>query len=306
MAEENKTNQKEKPADRTAFNYCVSFIDLLGQRDAVRGQGLLPSFKSDDEKEEFYSVIRNSVGAIHRLQQQAETILEGALKERGDSPIRAKLTLEEQKEWDEMGLARVTTQRWSDGLVSFTCLGDSLVKCPMNAVFGIFALAGSICLLGLGGRRPVRGAIDVAWGVELRLGELYGPVVARAYELESEFAQYPRIIVSPQAVQFLEAHCKNLEQDRFSQLNRSLAGVCRNMLIRDVDGLVILHYLGEEFQKSVSHAVHSELYDKARTFVGEQLEQHRKSGNSKLAFRYSHLALYFDTYAPGRSENPEA
>lgn len=27
-----------------AFNYCVSFIDLLGQRDAMKGRGLLPLF----------------------------------------------------------------------------------------------------------------------------------------------------------------------------------------------------------------------------------------------------------------------
>ena len=132
MSEENKANQKEKPADRTAFNYCVSFIDLLGQRDAVRGQGLLPSFKSEDKKEEFYSVVKNSIGAILRLQQQAETILEGALEKRADSPVRAQLSPEEQKEWDAMQMARVTTQRWSDGLVSFICLGDPEIKKPVS------------------------------------------------------------------------------------------------------------------------------------------------------------------------------
>jgi hypothetical protein len=304
MPEENKANQREKPADRTAFNYCVSFLDLLGQRDVLRGQGLLPKFNSEDEKKEFYSVIRDSIGAILRLQQQAETILEGILEKRADSPLRGQLSPDEQKEWDEMQMARVITQRWSDGLVSFVCLGDQEVKCPMNGVFGIFALAGSICLLGLAGHRPVRGAIDIAWGVELRPGELYGPVVARAYELESEFSQYPRIVVSPQVIQFLDAHRNNPEQDRFSQYNRSLAGVCRGMVLHDVDGLIILHYLGKEFQKSVSQALHSDLYSRARTFIGEQIEQHRRSGNSKLAFRYSHLALYFDAHFPSGSENP--
>jgi hypothetical protein len=298
MSEDKSANQKERPPGLTAFNYCLSFLDLLGQREALRGQGLLPNFKSEDEKEKFQSVVKDSIGAIFRLQQQAEEILGGILEKRSDSPERAKLSPEEQKIWDEMQMARVTTQRWSDGLVSFVCLGDQNVKCPMNGVFGIFALAGSVCLLGLANGRPIRGAIDVAWGMELRPGELYGPAVARAYELESEAAKYPRILVGPQAVQFLEAHHRNPEQDRFSQYNRALAGVCLGMLLQDADGRVILHYLGEEFRKSVSQALHSELYTKARKFVGEQLDEHRRSGNSKLAFRYSHLALYFDEHPP--------
>jgi hypothetical protein len=126
---------------------------------------------------------------------------------------------------------------------------------------------------------------------------LYGPAVARAYELESEFAQFPRIVVSQQAVKFLEAHRDNPEKDRISQYNRILAETCLGMLLHDVDGLVILHYLGKEFQKHFG-SNYFDLYTKAHQFIVEQLREHRLSRNSKLAFRYSHLALYFDGYPP--------
>ena len=295
MIIEAKENAPEKE-NWTAFNYCLSFIDLLGQRDAVRNQGLLPTIKTEDEEKAFRATIRASIGSIIRLQRDAETMVKGILKERPESPFQQELSKEEQTIWDQMQLTRLTTQRWSDGLVSFVSLGDRDVKCQMNGVYGIFCLAGSLCFLGLATKQPVRGAIDIAWGVELHPGELYGPVVARAYELESEVAQYPRIVVGTRIVEFLQAHRANLEQDPFSRLNHRLADLCLNMLVQDADGFWVLHYLGDTFQWSVTHENHHFLYEKAKTYVLEQAEYHRKSLNTKLAFRYSHLLDYFNAH----------
>ena len=135
-----------------------------------------------------------------------------------------------------MQRTRVSTQRWSDGIVHFISLGDKEIKCPMNGVFTILDTAGGLCLMGLALHRPLRGSIDIAWGVELHKRELYGAAVARAYELESEFAQYPRIAVSPRVVNFLQAHLADTGEDRYSQFNRSLAGVCLGLLASDADG----------------------------------------------------------------------
>lgn len=297
---------KQASENWTAFNYCLSFIDLLGQRDAVRGQGFLPVIKSEAEEKAFRATIRESIGAIIQLQRDAEIMLQGVIERSSDSPFRANLPKDEQAIWDAMQFTRLTTQRWSDGLVSFVCLGDKEVKCPMKGVFGIFILSGSMCLLGLAAKRPVRGAIDVAWGVELHPSELYGPAVARAYELESEIAQYPRIVVGARTVDLLQAHRANAEQDHFSIFNRNLAELCLSMLLQDADGFWILHYLGDAFQRSVTQAQHRYLYEKARGFVLEQVEHHRKLANSKLAFRYSNLLEYFDAHPPAPQSEPEA
>lgn len=298
--------QTTQSADNfTAFNYCLSFIDLLGQREAVRGQGLLPALKSEAEERAFRAVIRDSVGAIIRLQRDAEAMMPGITEGLPDSPFRAQLSKEDQAIWDQMQFTRLTTQRWSDGLVSFVCLGDQQVKCPMNGVFGVFALGGSLCFLGLATQRPIRGAIDVAWGVELHAGELYGPAVAGAYELESEIAQYPRIVVGARAVGLLQAYSANAEQDHFSRFNHDLAELCLNLLVQDADGYWILHYLGDTFQRAVTQKQHRFLYEKALAFVLQQMQQHQGSGNSKLAFRYSHLLEYFEahpTLTPGGEE----
>ena len=140
----------------------------------------------------------------------------------------------------------------------------------MNGVFGVFGLTGTLCLLGLATRRPIRGAIDIAWGVEIHQGELYGPAIARAYELESEIAQYPRIVVGPEMVHFLQAQAAYSGEDIFLQTNQGLAAVCLKMLIQDVDGHWILNYLGKEFQNSITKEAHGDLRKKAREFVADR------------------------------------
>lgn len=282
----------------TAYNYLISFIDLLGQRDALQGQGLLPIFKTEEDHKRFIGTLKDSIGSILSLQTRAEDMLREGQQDSSESPFRAALSPEQKVLWDEMLRARVTTQRWSDGLVSFVCLGDQDIKCPLNGVFNIFGSAGSLCFMGLASRRPIRGAIDVAWGVEIRPGELYGAAVARAYELESICAQYPRIVVSHRVVAFLQSHKDNQEQDVYSANNRGLAELCLGMLVQDVDGIWILHYLGEQFRQAITHRHHDELYSKARQFVEEQLQLHQRTANSKLAFRYSHLLLYFEAHQP--------
>jgi hypothetical protein len=289
---------KEGSDKLNAANYCVSFVDLLGQRDAVRNQRLLPDFETEEQRRQFHSVLQDSIGAILGLQKQAEKMLDQIPESSRISSLRAQLSHEQQTHLDQMQLTRILTQRWSDGLVSFVCLGDQAVKCPTKSIFRIFGMTGLLALLGLARGRPVRGAIEIAWGVELRPGELYGPAVARAYELESTVAEYPRIVVGPQAIEFLKAHQANPEQDLISRFNRLMAERCWGLLLEDVDGCLILHYLGKEFQSSVTNQNHAELYELASRYVQEQLERYRLSGNTKLAFRYRHLANYFEAHAP--------
>ena len=278
-------------------NYCVSFVDLLGQREALHQQALLPQPTSADEKEAFLKTLRASVGSISALQKHAKGLLT-ASKPADKSGLRRLLSFEDQKLWDEMSELKITTQNWSDGILSYSCLGDPQVKCQMNNVFQLFVLTGTLCFVGLASKRPIRGALEIAWAVELSPGELYGAAVAGAYELESSVAGYPRIVIGSQLIQFINMHCANTATDSFSQNDRVLAQICQKMIAEDADGHPILHYLGEEFQQSISKGAHTELYDMAKRFVHVQLLAHQENKNSKLAFRYAHLADYFESHPP--------
>ncbi|MCK9376036.1 MAG: hypothetical protein M0P73_07805 [Syntrophobacterales bacterium] len=284
-----------KKKEWVACNYCIGFVDLLGQREEYKNEGLIPNFTSNQERELFNQKIKKTIVPIFALQKDAESMMETALTH---NPEYKKIFPPELYEsYVRMRKTNVKRQRWSDGLVFFTSLGDPDIKCPLTGIFGLFGLAGSLCFMGLARKQPIRGAIDIAWGLELHDGELYGAAVAKAYELESFVAQYPRIIVSERTINFLEAHRQNMNSDIYSQCNRQLADKCLHMLAEDVDGNFIIHYLGDVFRECISKNLHNDLYQKAIDFIQKQLEKHQRSKErvdaNKLSFRYSHLLSYF-------------
>ncbi len=273
-------------------NYCACFIDLLGQRNALASQNIVPDLATVKEKEDFLKIVKSSVGSIERLQSQAQYFRQG----RSNSfSIREHLDSEEQQLYDQMKEVKAKQQRWSDGLVYFSSLETKTVKCPMSAVLEIFMLAGTLCFLGIANKQPIRGAIETAWGVELHENELYGAVVANSYTLESNVAQYPRIVVGEKTIEYLDAYLKKPPQteDKLMLYNRNCAQVCMNMTAIDQDGHYIVDYLGKTFTESVTKFSSHDLYKLAYQYICDQYESHKASKNTKLALRYTWLRGYF-------------
>jgi hypothetical protein len=272
-------------------NYCVSFVDLLGQRLEYEKEGRLPDFKSAEEKEQFIKKLRDTIGRIDALQGSSNTFLNAALDYK--SPRREELQPDLKRTYDEMKKVHLKQQRWSDGLVYFVSLMEGDVKCPMCGVYTVFVATGGLCFLGLASKIPLRGSIDIAWAAELHEGELYGAAVAKAYELESQVAQYPRIVVGPRAVHYLIANINNSSSDIYSKFNRELAKICYGMLAQDCDGYHFVHYLGDVFHQIATKGVHQELYQDSMKFVLEQCKKWRDERNTKLSLRYNQLLSYF-------------
>jgi hypothetical protein len=296
------TSPKDSRDTLQIGNYVVSFIDLLGQKAALEGQGLLPEPKTEEDHRKLLQILKASIGSIAALQKHASQFL-SASEAKIESPMRALLPEAQQSFWDEIFQRKIITQRWSDGVMHFICLGDDEIKCPMNGVEYLLYQAGMLCLIGLATKRPIRGAIEIAWGVELEPGELYGAAVARAYELESKVADYPRIVIGPKMIEFLHLQARNPHTEKHDQVSKNFALNCLNMLVQDADGHWIFDYLGAAFSSSVSHEHHQPLYEKGLNFIHEQLAQHRKNQDTKLAFRYVHLLQYFLEHPPAISSS---
>ena len=272
-------------------NYCACFIDLLGQKDLYKDEGLFQELKTPEEKKIFSEKYHKSVGAIHTFQKEAENFLEKMFKEPEWLMLMPK---DKQQLCRELRLGKPKQQRWSDGLLYFVSLNSSKTKCPMNEIFTMIIFSSLSCFLGLAKGFPIRGAIDIAWGTELHENELYGAVVAKAYELESKVAQYPRIVISPQTMNFIENHSRSSSEDVLSRYSKKLSIMCLEIIEKDIDGHYIVNYLGKGFQRYVSKGQHSLLYKPAFEFVSKQLEKHKQNQNTKLAFRYSILRNYFE------------
>ena len=69
------------------FNYIVGFYDLLGQRAALRGQGMLKlPFTSQADEDAFKTALKASIKPIVNVQQRAAKITLGMLRHKRDSP----------------------------------------------------------------------------------------------------------------------------------------------------------------------------------------------------------------------------
>lgn len=281
-------------------NYSACFLDLLGQKKAMDGQSILPEAQTPDQYQELIRLVKSSVGKIVSVQKHAEEMLASmeSLRAPPEPLDAAKLEL-----WNQLREQNTTTQRWSDGLMVFTCLGDTPISTQLKSLYAQFTLAGAMCLIGLAGKAPIRGGIDIAWGVELHPGELYGPVVANAYILESEKAEFPRIVIGEQVENYLNHVIQAPDRDIFSGTARGIAVFCRNMLSRDDRGQLFLDYLSAAFERAVTHAHIDELWPCAKAFIISELDMHAATGNNKLHSRYERLARYFDSNRKSSHKN---
>src|SRR5205085_2764384 len=103
----------------------------------------------------------------------------------------------------------------------------------------------------------------------------------KAYQLESETAGYPRVVVGREAHRYLHMHSMNDDPDPFRQVDRDLARLCLAMLMQDADGVLTIDYLGLAFRNAVVKTGFDDLYQLAREFVLAQWTQHQQSGKSK-------------------------
>ncbi len=266
-------------------NYAAAFIDLLGQREALEGCGLLP-----DDLEDFLPIARRSIGPILQLHESFHEFYLSLQR-----TVDGSVVPEEYRErFIESQKTDLRFQRFSDGLVAFLSLANDEKYLPMNGLYSLLASTGSLCLLGLSKKQPLRGGIEIAWGAELNNNELYGCVVAKSYELESEIAKYPRIVIGPEFLRYLDLHEILEGEEPEAQYVRSLASMCKRMIHRDDDGIFMVDYLGQSFKRYVAHGVDLALYTNAANFVDEQLEYWGKELNEKLQTRYGLLQTYFE------------
>ena len=267
--------------------YLTAFIDVLGQQDALQKFNGLPDTKNKDEMDEFLYLIKNTFGVVNGIYESFKNLFDAFIRKEKNSLFSQFITSNDIK-----------LQRFSDGLVIFLSLRDDINKIPIQGIYLIITACGSIFLLWLSQGQPLRVGIDIGLGVEMKKNELYGPVVYKAYKLESQIAQYPRIVLGDELMTYLHL-TKELENIDFNaNVSKKLAKLCLSILIKDDDGYPILDYLGENFKNIVGNGINGEIVLKAYEFLVKQSEKWREEKKTKHAFRYTLLRGYFDAKLP--------
>jgi len=274
-------------------NYVAAFVDILGQRKHLASFRLLPDISKPEQEKEFMPVLKKTLGVVRDLHDSLRDVF--------SNYSRPAMVPNAPPEWsqthDNLVKTDIRFQNFSDNSLVFLSLANNDVRCPINGVFGLLMACGMMCLKNLAGRHPIRGGIDLGWGIELDQNELYGSVVSTAYELESQIAQYQRIAVGDGLVSYLQSMSALDVKNVYDTFNQTLARKCLNLLNPDSDGVVFVDYLGEAFKNDVSGAIDATMVKAGIRFILDQLDQFKSQNDTKHVMRYLMLLDYLNRSA---------
>lgn len=265
-------------------DYVVAFIDLLGQKNEMLDRYL------PENNEEAIELVKKSVGRIIATQKNFQSFYDSFITTEN---LYSSFPPDIQAKLPDLAPGKIKWQRFSDGFVIFAPLGKELSQSPANSIFSILFASGLLCLINLAGKSPLRIGIDVGWAVEYRPGELYGSAIAHSYTLESELAQWPRIVVGDGLIDYLQHYVNSENNDLSSQYRRKMAQVCLSIIINDIDDTKIINYLGQEFNRYTKEHLTLDIIDKAQEYIESQVQHWNDKDNIKLLNRYQKLLLYF-------------
>ena len=290
--------EPNQPSNSLTVNqYICALVDVLGQQDELRRLDSDDDFTNlgaIDEHSDFskslkrcYSTILNFRKIIEEnLSRWYPTIEDIHL---ADAALRANLQSAVSQ--------TVTTRSFSDLMIVYASM-DTAADVPLAPIWRTICALMFCQLRALAEGRTLRGGIELGLGFEFGAGDLYGPVLSRAYSLESDVAQYPRIVIGERLIQFVDARAISTE-GVFGVLNCSMAKQVQRAFSQDVDGQCILDFAGDAHHEWIRADEWDcgSLFTLAHTFVRGECERFRLQNNSRLAFRYAHLDDYLQSRA---------
>lgn len=269
-------------------NVFVVFLDVLGQRSKLRKIREVPS--TGDEEVRVQKIVDETMGT---------TLAYRGIRDRFMSNV-----LEPKKAADGTHQFLADLIQSPPEIVSYN-LSDALVFAtpifreggPTHSLKSIFHILIESCNLmahSLANGFPLRGGIEVAPGI-LDGNEVFGPALAKAYEIETHSAEYPRVVVGNNAFQLLTAAADQDDvDDPEKKMMSGIAGACLTLITQDTDGRKMLDPFGKgvfalredkEFQQRLNQAI---------AFAIREEKIHKSEGEEKLQARYYRLSAYLE------------
>lgn len=271
-------------------HYLVVFLDILGQKEALRKIKDLPN--SEAEQDYFLGLIKDSFGKVLRLRDHFNHLMQGFKNQIPD------ITLVPPEFREQFQLSTkapdVSFYSLSDAMVIAVPLINDNENCTaMNGVYEALMATSGIALMYLSIGVPIRAGIDVGIAAQIDKQEIYGPALERAYFLESHLAEYPRCLVGMELLSYLKYVEKQDATSTLGIIAKNMAQYCREMLVQDTDGRIMLDFLGKKVKESSKEAIDKEIVQRAWDYVNTQFENYFAQDNEIIKSRYFRLLRYF-------------
>lgn len=273
--------------------HVVAIFDLLGQQDALRSLTGLPNVDNQKEFEEFKRKVEYFYAPFYAIR----SLFTSSIKTFQEGGLDLSLVPKEQQELIKRFRATpIHVRHFSDSVIVNIPLKREISEFPSRAIYGVLAAAAQTMIVCLAKKIVLRGGIDLGLAMTLDNNEIYGPALARAHTLESKVAQYPRIVIGEQLLQYLHALSQQPQTTHEASVNSGLASKALELLALDDDGQAFLDYLGVHFRDRLQQLeTTKEAITLAYNFIIEQSIKYKETRNSKLGFRYTLIRNYFES-----------
>ena len=216
-------------------DYIIGYFDVLGQSNR------LLELPRNPEREDVMRHLRQTAGVILGIRECFEQYFTAEAELAVSLPSDERKLLEDTR-LVPMGVCRHLHHRRRAGERRPGIRGDFRIYRTMCA-------ASLMWLVSLSTRHPVRGGIEIGLAADIGPAEVYGPALVEAHRLESRVAEYPRIMVGPRCVRFLQ----NVVSDMPLTGAGKLARTCLRLLREISDEHAMLDGLGAEFLSRVQN-----------------------------------------------------
>ena len=228
-------------------NYLVVFVDHLGQREALRKITGIPTTEPDKQK--FIEDAKESIGKVIQIRDSFKIYYDSASEYTPDE----KLVPPEHRDEFHAALKRAPVSYYgiSDAMIIAVPLMSTDENCAaINGIHDALVATCGISLLSLSVHVPMRAGLDVGVATQIDDRDIYGPALESAYYIESNVAEYPRLVVGKELISYLLWVENQKCLTRIGEVAKETAKFCRQMVIQDSDGNYMLDFLGPKFKES--------------------------------------------------------
>jgi hypothetical protein len=270
-------------------------LDILGQKNDLLKYGYITSGDIKLEKKVFKQ-IKIAHSNVQKVRKLFEDNLPIAF---GRSPIYGSQPQDYKDIIDKVREQQVGQMVFSDTVVFFIPLdmqSKANVSINIYTMFYVLSIVMFTCsIYGI----PIRGGIDIGPCIKMSNTEIYGAGLAKAHILESQCADYQRVLVGDETREFIKK-VNSIEPEDIEQIiAKNFAAKSLEFLLEDNDKFWALDYCGAHVRsllKSTSDSSKvSEMFKNYVEKVNEQKNILSKKGNLKVAKKLGRLLSYLET-----------
>lgn len=271
--------------------FLVSYIDIMGQGRVLERVGSLGMPQDAAGLSELRRVFAKALRDMTFVRDSFKTFVASMSDER---PVPAGLPSEVAEHYGEFRHVDIRQRPFSDSLLMTSRLAGSErfgSWCPINTIWvHLFGLA-AMFMTALANRIPLRGGIALGYGIEID-GEYVGPALQRAYHLEHKVAKSPRVAVSRELRQLLQASRVDHPNALLAEGIRKYAERAANLLYADSDGVDTLDFLSPAV-KELGAPFGLDAFAAGRRFAESSAREFGDRGDRYITSKYEDLLAYY-------------